>query len=456
VETTNVRIINEDKCPLCGSELSKIKFREIEAKLRSEGQKQAAEIAKAGMAEKQRLEQQFKLDLEKQKQAVEKKVKQESDQQLKLIAVERDQTAKKLKAAEEREAAVRKQAASEIAKQKQAAEKKANEEAEGQIKKATAERDQAAKKLKEAEAREAASKKQIQQDAELLRRKELNQQRQALEKDRDTALVKQQAEFNRQKEALQKKVKTVEQQLMKKTANELGDRAEIDLLDNLRASFPDDRILPIPKGQAGADIVHEVLYKGEPCGKIVIDSKNRQTWQNSYVTKLRQDKVEARAEHAILATTVFPAGEKELFIESAVIIISPARVVHIIHLLREAILAMHLKGLSLNERAGKITRLYALITSDAYSQKFAEAGRLTRDILELDVQEKKDHDNVWRKRGTYATRLQNVLREVKTEVAAVIEGGGDEAAPRAFPAKSTGDNQPGGAKTEEIAKWSKR
>ena len=68
----------------------------------------------------------------------------------------------------------------------------------------------------------------------------------------------------------------MEKQLQKKTANELGDGAEIDLFEALRESFPGDKITRIPKGQAGVDILHEVLYKGESCGKIIVDSKNRQ------------------------------------------------------------------------------------------------------------------------------------------------------------------------------------
>lgn len=51
-----------------------------------------------------------------------------------------------------------------------------------------------------------------------------------------------------------------------------------------------------------------------------------------------------------------------------------------------------------------------------------ELEKLTSDILELDVQEKKSHDNVWRKRGSLATRVTSVLREIDTEVAAVVEG----------------------------------
>ena len=53
-------------------------------------------------------------------------------------------------------------------------------------------------------------------------------------------MLKTQAEFNREREALQKKVNVMEQQLLKKTANQLGDGAEIDLYEALRETFRDD------------------------------------------------------------------------------------------------------------------------------------------------------------------------------------------------------------------------
>ena len=42
-------------------------------------------------------------------------------------------------------------------------------------------------------------------------------------------------------------------------------------------------------------------------------------------------------------------------------------------------------------------------------------------MLDLEVQEKTAHDNVWKRRGSIVKRMQNVLREVETEVAAIIE-----------------------------------
>lgn len=443
-----------EQCPLCGTELSKTKFREIQLTLREEEQRKAAEIAQAEVAIRQRLEKELKLDFEKQKKAVEKKAREEAEQELNKVAAERDQAAKKLKEAQDREAGIRRQAEQEIAKQKQAAEKKANEDAEAKIKKVAAERDQIAKKLKDAQDREAEILKHAQEEAEKQRQKELAAQRQALEKDKTLTLLKQEAKFNREREAVQKKVQLMEKQLQKKTANELGDGAEIDLFEALRESFSGDRINRIPKGQAGADILHEVLHKGESCGRIIIDSKNRQSWQNGFVTKLRQDQVEAGAEHAILASNVFPAGKKEMCIESAVIVIAPARVVHMVQVLRKAMVAMHVMGLSLKERSSKMSRLYKLVTSESYSGKFSEAGQLARDILELDVQEKKTHDNVWKKRGALATRINNVLREVETDVAAVIEGNDENEMPPAFPVKSAGGDG-AGAKIGEVAAWSK-
>jgi hypothetical protein len=373
--------LNLERCPLCGTELSGVKFNEIQAKLNRDEQEKVAKLEQAESAVRLRLELQFNQDLEKQRLSLEKKAKAEVAEQINKLVLERNQ---------------------------------------------------AAARLKEANAREAAVRKQMAEEAEKERLKLLANQRQTLETDKKLALLKQQSEFNRERESFQKKMQLMERQLLKKTANELGDGAEIDLFETLRESFPTDKISRIPKGQAGADILHEVLYKGTPCGKIIIDSKNRQGWQNSFVAKLRQDQVDAGAEHAVLATTVFPAGKKEMCIESNVIVISPARVVHVTQLLRNALVTMHVKGLSMKERSTKMSRLYNLITSESYCQKFAEAGKLADEILDLDVQEKKAHDNVWKKRGSLTKRVQNVLREAETEVAAVIESTDDEETPRGF------------------------
>ena len=217
-------------------------------------------------------------------------------------------------------------------------------------------------------------------------------------------------------------MKEMERQLQKKTSQDLGEVAEIDLFEALRQAFPDDRISRVPKGRNGADIHYEVIHRGQPCGKVVIDSKNTKGWQNAFVTKLCQDRSEAGADHAILSTTAFPRGQKELCIESEVIVVSPGRVTHLVALLRRTLITIHLRGLSLNERATKMSKLYALITSEKYAQQFRELEKLTTDVADLDTQEKRSHETVWKKRGSLTTRIADALRDIDSEVADVIEG----------------------------------
>lgn len=422
-----------EQCPLCGSDLSQAKFREIRAKMKDDDQKRAEALAEAKLAITRGVETELKREFERQRLLADKKIKEEADQRVGKIRGESELLAKQLLEAQQREAATREKARLEVAQHKQAAEKKAKADTEQEMRKIAAERDLATKQLKESQQREAQVRKQTEEEAKKQWQKQLTEQRQALEKDKNVALMKQNSENARGRESLQKQVKILELKLQNKTANELGDGGEIDVFEALRDAFPDDRITRIQKGQPGADTLHEILYKGEVCGRIVTDSKNRQGWQNVFVSKLRQDQVAANAEHAILATTIFPSGKKEMCIESGVIVIAPAHVVHVVQILRQAMVTMHIKGLSMNERSTKMSQLYALITSEAYCAKFAEANRLTLDVLELDVKEQAEHTRVWRNRGTLAKRLQKILREVETDVAAVIESAGDvDGAPPVF------------------------
>lgn len=243
--------------------------------------------------------------------------------------------------------------------------------------------------------------------------------RQILQKDRDTALAKRDAEFARERDALQKKIVDISKRV-KKGGAEIAEGAELDVYEELRGAFPDDEITRT-KSKDGGNVLHDVRYKGKSAGRIVIDTRSRGSWQHAFVTKLRQDQSETGADHAILATPVFPAGRKELFVDSGVIVVAPARARAIVEVLRKALISMHVARLSDAERADKLGRLFKFITSPAFRKKFAEASELAGEALEIDVQEKRAHDLVWRKRGTVLTRIRNVLREIDTDVSAIVE-----------------------------------
>lgn len=276
----------------------------------------------------------------------------------------------------------------------------------------------AQKLMKERQALEAERAKMAKQFDTALK-KEVANVRQILQKDREAALLRKDAEFAREREALQKKISDMSRRVKK--GADIGEGAEIDMYDELHGAFPDDQITRLKSKTGAANLLHEVRYKGKSAGRILIDAKPRAAWQQAFVTKLRQEQSDTGADHAILSTTIFPSGRRELFVDGGVIVVAPARVRAIVEVLRKALIAMHVAKLSDAERADKVGRLFKFITSSTFKRKLSEASDLANEALQIDVDEKRAHDNVWKKRGTVLTRIKNVLRDIDTDVAAILE-----------------------------------
>ena len=240
--------------------------------------------------------------------------------------------------------------------------------------------------------------------------------RELLAEEAERVTAKQQAEFRREKEKVEKRLNDVQRQLQKKTANDLGDGAEVDLLSDLRDAFTGDRIQRIKKGQPGADIRHEVVDNGEVCGVILYDSKAHKAWRNTWVTKLREDQVDAEADFGVLTTTQFPSGEKEFCVSGDVLVVNPGRAVALVSLLRATLMQTHTLRLSNQERATKMERVFEYVRSEAFAIHLRRSEELTDEILQIDVDEQKAHKRVWQKRGEAAKSLARQIAELQTEI----------------------------------------
>ena len=255
----------------------------------------------------------------------------------------------------------------------------------------------------------------------------LRQQREALEKAGAGAVSAEKAKAFNERQKLEEKLQAMQRQIQQKTADELGEGAEVDLFEALKAEFPDDRITRVKKGTPGADIIHEVVNRGRLCGRIVYDSKNRNAWQNDYVVKLRQDQLAAHADHAILSTSVFPAGARQLHLREGVIIANPARVVALVQLLRRHVVQVDTLRLSNEARDDKAAHLYEFITSERCTQRLDQIDTITEDLLQLDVKEVKAHEATWKHRGQLVRSVQKARSSLVSEIDQII---GSEATER--------------------------
>jgi len=110
------------------------------------------------------------------------------------------------------------------------------------------------------------------------------------------------AGMQRQIEELRRKADQGSQQLQ-------GEALEIELESLLRSRFPRDLIEPVAKGEFGGDVVHGVMAaNGQRCGTILWESKRTKAWNNAWLGKLRDDQRAAKAEVALIVSSVLPKG----------------------------------------------------------------------------------------------------------------------------------------------------
>jgi hypothetical protein len=244
--------------------------------------------------------------------------------------------------------------------------------------------------------------------------------REAMEKDKTDTVNAVKAQHFQETLKLNEMVQNLQRRLDQKNAEELGEGAEVDLFEELKAEYPDDHITRVPKGTAGADIIHIVKHNGKECGKIVYDSKNRKAWRDDYVTKLREDQIAAKAEHAVLSTCKFPAGTHQLEVREGVVIANPARVLMLAEILRDHLIQTASLRIAGKERDGKSAALYSYITSERFWQHLKSIDGSMDKVLDIDTGEKKAHEAVWEKRGRLIKSAQKSYGNVRADIERII------------------------------------
>lgn len=248
----------------------------------------------------------------------------------------------------------------------------------------------------------------------------LNEQKEAFEQARTVAVLAEQAKAFDERQKLQEKLTLLQKQLENKTAQEIGEGPEVDLFEQLREAFEGDRIRRVAKGAQGADVIHEVVRNGQVCGKIIYDSKARNAWKNEYVSKLRADQLNERAEHAVLSSTKLPAGKQQLHVQDGVIVANPARVIALVDIIRRHIIETNDLRVGNEEREEKTAQLYEFIISDRCKQLLEQIEMQTQRMHDLDTAEEKAHKLTWDRRNKLIRSVQKAHNDLCFEIERVI------------------------------------
>ena len=103
-------------------------------------------------------------------------------------------------------------------------------------------------------------------------------------------------------EELQRKAEQGSQQMQ-------GEVLELELEDMLKVEFPLDDIEPVAKGARGADVLQVVKNQsGRIVGKILWETKRTKNWSDSWLSKLKDDQRDAKADISVIVSEALPDG----------------------------------------------------------------------------------------------------------------------------------------------------
>ena len=107
--------------------------------------------------------------------------------------------------------------------------------------------------------------------------------------------------------SMQKRIEELKRRAEQGSQQLQGEVQELELEALLTSKFPQDQIQPVAKGEYGGDVLHRVAGSfGQPCGTILWESKRTKNWSDGWLTKLREDQRQAKAEIAIIVSQALP------------------------------------------------------------------------------------------------------------------------------------------------------
>lgn len=281
-----------------------------------------------------------------------------------------------------------------------------------------AEQAKTAAETKAASAEETARTLKETHDSEITAR--VGEVRTAMEAARVQAVNAAKAEAYEEKLKLSERLEEVQRAFDKKTAEEQGEGAEVNLFESLKEMFDGDKIERVGRGNAGADIIHTVMHNGMECGKIIYDSKDHNQWRYDFATKLASDKIAAKADHAILSVRKFPQGTRQLHVHDGVIVANPARVVALVQVVREHILKTHTLRLSNEAKLQKSAELYAFVTSAQFTDLLNRVDTQAQELQTLQDDERKAHESLWKKQSIRFRSIQKTGADLSNRIDIIL------------------------------------
>lgn len=221
------------------------------------------------------------------------------------------------------------------------------------------------------------------------------------EKYKIAQLEKKISDANKANEELKRKLEQGSQQTQ-------GEVLELELEEMLKAEFPTDEILPVPKGVNGADIIQKVYDRsGRFCGQIIWESKKTKNWTEGWITKLKDDQRAIKAELAVIVSIVLPEGVTGFDVRDGVWVCDIKLAIALALVLRKNLEAITIEKSMAKGKDAKMEIIYSYLTGVEFKQRveaIVEGFSSMKSGLE---KEKLAYQKIWAEREKQIEKVIN-------------------------------------------------
>lgn len=210
---------------------------------------------------------------------------------------------------------------------------------------------------------------------------------------------KKELEFQKQQEQMKKSLDDAQRKAEQWSQQIQWDIQEDDLKNALSQAFPIDSIDDVATWVKWADLIQTVKNNIWQFAWIIVwESKNTKSWTDSWIMKLKDDKLKANWNIAILVTSVLPKGLKDFWMLDDVMVCLPTFAIPVATMLRDKLISISKVEKSLEGKDIKMEMLYKYLSSEEFSSKISMMVDVFSQLKMWIDSERRAMEKNWKKR----------------------------------------------------------
>lgn len=225
-------------------------------------------------------------------------------------------------------------------------------------------------------------------------------------KEKDDEFRLREAESTKKLEEMKRQIDELRRKAEQGSQQTQGEVLELDLENALQRCFDGDEIVPVPKGAHGGDLLHHVHDEmGRTCGTIIWESKRTKAWSDGWLDKLKDDQRRAKAQLAIIVSTVLPKDVPHFECRQNVWVAPPVLAVPLAAALRLSLIEASTARRAIEGRQDKMSVVYDYLAGPEFKARITaivEAFSAMRADLE---REKRAMQKLWSAREKQIDRV---------------------------------------------------